>query len=124
MSQTDAAPAGAQSRWAARARGALTRYRVMAYVTGTMLLLLCAELIVHYAVGAGDDVMRWISWVPYAHGWIYIVYLVTVADLWSTMRWRYGRLAAMVLAGVVPVMSFVLEGRVRVQAEARLGREA
>ncbi len=55
MSQTDAAPAGTQSRWAARARGALTRYRVMAYVTGTMLLLLCAELIVHYAVGAGDD---------------------------------------------------------------------
>lgn len=95
--------------WPTKAAAALQRYRVMAWVTGTMLLILVVEMTLKYAVQPGDDVMRWIEWIPFAHGWIYVVYLVTVADLWSTMRWRFGRLAAMVLGGVVPVMSFVVE---------------
>ncbi|MCL3859945.1 DUF3817 domain-containing protein [Actinotalea sp. K2] len=84
----------------------------MAWITGVMLLVLCVELLLKYVVQAGDDVMRWIEWVPFAHGWIYVVYLVTVVDLWSTMRWGLGRLVGMVLAGVVPVLSFVVERRV------------
>jgi hypothetical protein len=36
------------------------------------------------------------------------------------MRWRIGRLATMAAAGVVPVMSFVLERTVHAQALARL----
>ena len=102
-----------------RREGALRRYRVMAWVTGVMLLILVAEMIVKYAVQPGDDVLRWIEWIPFAHGWIYVVYLVTVLDLWSVMRWRLGRLAAMVLGGVVPVMSFVVERRVHADAERR-----
>ena len=31
-----------------RVRGALTRYSVMAYITGVMLLLLCVEMIIKY----------------------------------------------------------------------------
>lgn len=108
-----------------KARGALARYRVMAIVTGVMLLLLCVELIVVYVIGgaAGVDVSGvkpFIRWIPFAHGWVYVVYLVTVVDLWSKMRWSFGRLVAMVLAGVVPVMSFVLEKRVHADAEAKL----
>jgi len=104
----------------AKARAALGRYRVMAWVTGVMLLVLVVEIVLKYVVGAPDPVMRWIGWVPFAHGWIYVVYLVTVLDLWSKMRWGFGRLVAMVLAGVVPVMSFVVERRVHAEAEARL----
>ena len=104
--------------WTARATGALRRYRVMAWVTGVMLLVLCVELVANYLLDAGPEVMRWIAWVPFAHGWIYVAYLVTVADLWSTMRWGPGRLVAMVLGGVVPVMSFVVEARVHVQGLA------
>jgi integral membrane protein len=48
------------------------------------------------------------------------VYLVTVADLWSKMRWGFGRLVTMVIAGVVPVMSFVLEKKIHTEAEAKL----
>lgn len=94
----------------------------MARVTGVMLLVLCVEMVLKYVVGAGEDVLRWIEWVPFAHGWIYVVYLVTVVDLWSTMRWTFGRLVTMVLAGVVPVMSFVLERRVHADGEAQLER--
>ncbi|MGY4643317.1 DUF3817 domain-containing protein [Cellulomonas sp. URHB0016] len=108
--------------WVRRARGALTRYRVMAWITGTMLLLLCVEIVLKYVLQVngvdenGDPKPVIGTWVAFAHGWIYVVYLVTVVDLWSTMRWRLGRLAALAAAGVVPVMSFVLERRVHRQA--------
>jgi integral membrane protein len=104
----------------AKARAALGRYRVMAWITGVMLLVLVVEMLLKYVLGAPDALLRWIEWVPFAHGWIYVVYLVTVLDLWSKMRWRFGRLVGMVLAGVVPVMSFVVERRVHADAEARL----
>jgi integral membrane protein len=103
-----------------KVRAALQRYRVMAWVTGVMLLILTVEILLKYVVGAPDSLMRWIEWVPFAHGWIYVIYLVTVLDLWSKMRWGLGRLVGMVLAGVVPVMSFVVERRVHSDAEARL----
>lgn len=109
-----------------KAAGSLQRYRVMAWVTGVMLLVLCVEMTIKYAIQPADDVLRWIEWIPFAHGWIYVVYLVTVIDLWSTMRWGFGRLVAMVLGGVVPVMSFVVERRVHADGEAQIaeGRPA
>lgn len=116
----------ADKAWPERARGAVQRYRVAAWVTGTMLLVLCVEMVLKYVVQADESVIRLIEWVPFAHGWIYVAYLVTVLDLWSTMRWGFGRLVAMVLAGVVPVMSFVLERRVHAQglAQVAIGRPA
>lgn len=103
-----------------KTRAELGRYRVMAFVTGGMLLVLCVEILLKYAVHVGPGVLRWIGWVPFAHGWVYVVYLVTVLMLWSSMRWGFGRLAVMVLGGVVPVMSFVVERRVHADALARL----
>jgi integral membrane protein len=112
--------------WVRKAEGATKRYRVLAWITGTMLLLLCVEMILKYvfhAAGVNADgelnpVLG--AWIAYAHGWIYVVYLVTVFDLWSKMRWRLGRLATMAAAGVVPVMSFILERKVHAQATARI----
>lgn len=112
--------------WTTGATKALQRYRVMAWITGVMLLVLVVELVLKYVVKAPDSVMAWIAWVPFAHGWIYVVYLVTVFLLWSTMRWGLGRLVAMVLAGVVPVMSFLVEARVHAAglAQVTTGRRA
>ena len=47
--------------------------------------------------------------------------MITVLDLWSKMRWGFGRLTVMVLGGVVPAMSFIVERRVHADAEALLG---
>lgn len=112
--------------WPSRAVGSLRRYRVMAWITGVMLLVLVVEMTLKYVVQVGPDVLRLIEWVPFAHGWVYVVYLVTVLDLWSTMRWRLGRLVAMVLGGVVPVTSFIVERRVHRDGLAQLaaGRPA
>lgn len=108
-------------------RAALRRYRVMAWITGTMLLVLTAEMVLKYLVqangldDAGDPRPVIGTWVAFAHGWIYVVYLATVIDLWSKLRWRWGRLVTMVLAGVVPVMSVVMEVRVHRDALAAAG---
>ncbi|GAA1851009.1 DUF3817 domain-containing protein [Myceligenerans crystallogenes] len=121
-SQSPSAPS-AEAAAIRKARGALRRYRVAALVTGVMLLILCVELGIKYGLGMMTDVepvMPFIAWVPFAHGWIYVIYLITVADLWSKMRWGFGRLATMTLAGVVPVMSFLLERKIHVEAEAKL----
>jgi len=121
---TPTPPPPAAGGRAAKAHAALGRYRVMAWVTGTMLILLCVEVVLHYAVGVSKDALGAFQYVPFAHGWVYVVYLATVMDLWSKMRWSLGRLAAMVLAGVVPVMSFVLERRVHADADAQIVRAA
>ena len=100
----------------------------MAWITGVMLLVLTTEMVLKYGFNAGGvdadgsplPVIG--SWVAFAHGWIYVVYLATVIDLWAVMHWRLGRLATMVAAGVVPVMSFVMERRVHRDAEAAVTR--
>ena len=123
---TESPTATSADPWVRKARGATLRYRVMAWITGTLLLLLCVELILKYvfhangvdAAGTPNPVIG--AWIAYAHGWVYVVYLFTVFDLWSKMRWRVGRLATMAAAGVVPVMSFVLERKVHAQALARI----
>ncbi|WP_029252243.1 DUF3817 domain-containing protein [Paraoerskovia marina] len=122
---TTAGPSDAEVQTAiAKARGALARYRFMALITGVMLLVLCAEMIYKYlligVLGMSDAALPYIEWIPFAHGWIYVLYLVTVLDLWAKMRWSFGRLVTMVLAGVVPVMSFVLEKNVHRDTQARL----
>ncbi|WP_159795981.1 DUF3817 domain-containing protein [Puerhibacterium puerhi] len=121
--------AGAVSRAQAadairKARGALARYRVMAIVTGVMLLLLTVWMILKYPVQwwvgdvSGLVDATWI--VAPVHGWVYVVYLVTVLQAWATMRWGWGRLATMVFAGVVPVMSFIVERRVHADGQEKL----
>ena len=89
---------------------ALARYRVMAIVTGTMLLLLTTSVVLQLVFGVDTGQVG--STVAIAHGWIYVVYLVTVFDLWSRLRWPFGRFVALVLAGVVPFVSFVVERRI------------
>ncbi len=122
---TDAGPAAVDPR-VAKQRGALGRYRAMAWITGVMLLVLTLEIVLKYVFqAAGVDAQGHARpvlgvWVAMVHGWIYVVYLAAVVDLWSKMRWKLSRLVTLALAGVVPVMSFVLERRVHADALARI----
>lgn len=92
---------------AERIRARLLAFRVMAYVTGVMLLLLVASMVLKYGFG-----QAWLSWSAYAHGWLYMVYLVTVLLLGTAAGWRPGRMVLVMLAGTIPLMSFVAERRV------------
>jgi len=94
-----------------KARGAFRYYRVMAFVTGGMLLLLCAEMVMKYVLHLNGDEPVLGTWVAIVHGWIYVIYLATVFNLWSIMRWDLGRVVVLIAGGVVPILSFVMERR-------------
>ncbi|MGY1778517.1 DUF3817 domain-containing protein [Geodermatophilus sp. SYSU D00804] len=95
--------------------GALTRYRVMAYAVGVMLLVLVAVAIpLRYAAGI-PEVSAVVSPV---HGLLYIVYLVTAFDLALKARFTAKGTLLVLLAGVVPLVSFVAERRVTTRVRA------
>jgi len=88
---------------------ALTRYRVMAYVTGTALLVLVlVAMPLKYL--AHDEQL--VSIVGPLHGFLYMVYLVVSFDLARRHRWQLGQTAVLLLAGTVPFLTFVVERQV------------
>ncbi len=88
-------------------RAALRRFKVMAVVVGVGLLVLCLELVLHY--GFDDESLAW--WSP-VHGLLYMLYLVATVDLGLKARWSLPRTGGVMLAGVVPFFSFVMERKV------------
>ncbi|GII33056.1 DUF3817 domain-containing protein [Planotetraspora mira] len=84
---------------------ALKFYRVMAYVVGVMLLVLCVGMVVKY--GFDDDAM--VAVVGPIHGFLYMIYLVGALNLALKVRWPIGYLLLVLLAGTIPFLSFVLE---------------
>jgi integral membrane protein len=77
----------------------LIRYRVMAYVVGVMLIVVFAMIpfqSVEKVVGP-------------THGVLYILYLLTVVNMFIRYRLSLWMFAAMVGAGFVPFLSFIVE---------------
>ena len=74
-----------------KVRAAFSRYRIMAFVTGTFLLVLTLEMVLKYIVqvnGLAAPGNIWSArpvlgnWIAIVHGWIYVVYLFTVFNVW------------------------------------------
>ncbi len=126
-------------------RGAVKLYRVSAYITGTMLLLLVAEMIVKYGfyyelqLGGSSGFLGLVPWDPtgranwvtgvnlstgilIAHGWLYVLYLFSDFKLWSLMRWPFSRFIAIALGGVVPFLSFIVEHFITRAVDRELAR--
>jgi len=82
-----------------RPEAALARYRVMAYVVGVMLIVVFCAI-------PFDSVE---AVVGPLHGVFYIVYLITVLDVFVRWRLRLPSLLAMVAGGWVPFLAFVVE---------------
>lgn len=127
---------------------ALKFYKVLAYATGVMLLLLVIELILRYAfnsvlvaggtdattnaahgfglVNISDGVMAVTGGVNLStmvliiHGWMYVVYLIADFRLWTLMRWNVGKLVLIALGGVVPFLSFFVEAKVHKEVLAEV----
>ena len=98
-------------------RGALLRYRVMAYVVGVLLVVLVLVGLPLKYLG-GNGIVVTITGVP--HGWLYMVLLVTAYDLGRRVHWPWGRLLLIALAGTVPFLSFWAEYSARKDVQARL----
>lgn len=120
----------------ARIRSALKVYMVTSVITGIMLLLLVSVMVMKYAFGVElfvntpDGLFKFYPTVPLgqeevyvregfnlfkaflvAHGWFYVLYLISIFMLWSPMRWAFWRFLLLAMGGIVPVSSFFLEAR-------------
>ena len=90
-------------------RAAALRYRVMAYITGVVLIFLCfvgipLQVAGHPAVANNVGVV---------HGILYIIYLVFAWILSRKLKLANGPTVLLLLAGTVPVMTFIVEAWMR-----------
>jgi integral membrane protein len=85
---------------------ALTRFRVVAYVVGVVLILfiLVAMPLKYFADSPG-----FVAVIAPIHGVLYMVYLVVTFHLSVQQRWPLGRMVMLLLAGTIPFLSFAAE---------------
>jgi integral membrane protein len=88
-----------------RVRLNVVLYRVMAYVTGVVLIVLCVLAIMQAFVNDEEAV----SIVGQIHGGLYIVYLLVAFTLCRRLRLPLWPTVAVLLAGTIPVMTFIVE---------------
>lgn len=86
-------------------RAAVLRYRVMAYITGVVLIILCFVGIPLQI--AGHPAMA--NNVGVVHGILYIIYLVCAWLLSRKLKLANGPTVLLLLAGTVPIMTFIVE---------------
>jgi integral membrane protein len=99
------------------ARTALKRYRFMAFFTGVMLLILTFVAIPMQIWAHNDTLVHIFGFI---HGWGFVVYLLSVADLGLRLRWNIVRIVLVAVAGTVPFCSFIAEHFVSRDIKARL----
>jgi integral membrane protein len=103
----------------AAAHKALTFFKVMAILVGIGLLVLCGGMVLKY----GYDKPGLSDFWDQKHGLLYMIYVGATANLGFKMRWTPGRMVAVMLAGVVPFLSFWAERKVAGQVEGELGTQ-
>lgn len=104
-------------------KSVLTRYRVMAYVTAVLLVLLTVGVIGKRLLGM-DGFDGFVSVVGVAHGWLYVLYLIFAFDLGHKMKMPVGRQLWVLLAGTVPTAAFFVERRITREAEPLITKPA
>ncbi len=120
-------------------KSALTRYRVMAWTVGVLLIVLC---LVGVPLSNFDGSEMWgfipstpnwfdegsradelgefiTGWLGTLHGWLYMLFLIFAFSLARKARWDMPFMLITLLMGTVPVLSFWSEHRAtkRVRAE-------
>jgi integral membrane protein len=96
---------------------AFQRYRLMSFVTGTTLLILCVFLLLHTV-----DLALWkhlkvvVTVVGIGHGVVlYPIYMVMCFQFWMKSHVHVGQLVFMLFAGFVPGLAFYMEHRIHRQ---------
>jgi integral membrane protein len=86
---------------------AVLRYRVMAYITGVLIIVLCFVGI-PLQIAGHPQVQQYVGEV---HGFLYIVYVIMAFLLALKLRMRLlsWQTILLLLAGTIPVMTFVVE---------------
>lgn len=96
---------------AAKVAKAFPFFRIMAFVVGIGLLVLCVEMWFAYVMKMPKS-QNPLAWWPGPHGFIYMVYLAAAANLGFAARWSLPKMIGVMLAGCVPFLSFFVEHKV------------
>src|ERR1700744_1163563 len=83
-------------------------YRLMAYVTGVVLVVLCVLAVMQAVVQ--DEAA--VNMVGTTHGALYVFSLRVAFPLARRLRRPAGPTVAVLLAGTIPVMTFIVERQV------------
>jgi integral membrane protein len=87
-------------------QGAVLRYRVMAYITGVLIIVIVFAGI-PLQLAADNTII--VNQVGTAHGFLYIVYIIMAWLLAIRLKLAKGPTVLLLLAGTVPVMTFIVE---------------
>jgi integral membrane protein len=87
-------------------RAAVLSYRVMAYVTGVVLIILCFVGIPLQIWANNTSVVHYVGTL---HGILYIIYIIVAYVLTRRLRLSIGPTLLVLLAGTIPVLTFVVE---------------
>ena len=93
----------------------------MAWVTGVVLAFGTCMLVSQLFLDV-PHALRQVVWT--AHGWLYVVYVVTAFDLGFRRRWPLLGIVAAALAGTIPFCSFIAERKVTAAERTSVEREA
>lgn len=96
-----------------RVRLALNLFSVTAWITGVFLLALVVEMVVKYILQM--ELPGWATFIPIAHGWVYMLFLLCTLNLGLKARWDPTRWLTTAIAGVVPLLSFYVEKKRRTE---------
>jgi integral membrane protein len=90
-------------------QGALTRYRIIAWIVGVVLIVLVLVGMPLKYLGDNDTV---VATVGPLHGFLFMVYVVAAFDLGRRMHWPLPKMVVYMLAGTIPFLSFYAERKV------------
>jgi integral membrane protein len=86
---------------------ALARFKFIAYLAGVVLILFTIEITLKYS-----GILE-IPWFAQLHGIVYMVYVVFAFDMSRRAKLSLRETFLVLIAGTIPVMSFIAENRIR-----------
>jgi integral membrane protein len=99
-------------------RRVLIRYRVMAYTTAVLLIILVFVAVPLQFAGGVPIVAKVVGTL---HGYLYLVYLGVALDLTRKLKVPVGWMLLVLLAGTVPFCAFVAERKLTKLYEREVG---
>ena len=90
----------------------MTRFRLMAILCGVNLLLLAFGYMPAKYLFDAVETNKWLISIPIAHGYFYIVYILTALQIGVQKKMSLLTILALIAAGTLPFASFVAERRI------------
>ena len=87
-------------------RAAALRYRVMAYITGVLIIVVCFVGIPLQVAAHNTFIVNDIGTL---HGFLHIVYIIVAYILAQKLKMKLGPTLLLLLAGTIPIMTFFVE---------------